>query len=113
MKVVILLQNNKPVGIELNSNIHMYYGFGNHIYFISSMTIYVFFVWKTYFFSLFMPVTFEIGQTCISVQNTYINEVRGDSHKYFTFCKPYLFLYIYDLLSIPCLSVIFVVCKCV
>ena len=40
---------SKPVGFELNSNMQMYYVFGNHIYSLSSMTTYVFFVWQIYF----------------------------------------------------------------
>ena len=41
---------NKPVGFELNSIMHMCCAFGSHIYSISSMTTYVFFVWQTYIF---------------------------------------------------------------
>ena len=36
-------------------------------------------------FSSFMPISFEIVHTCVSVQNTYAHEVLCDSHKYFTF----------------------------
>ena len=36
-------------------------------------------------FSWFMPLTFEIVCTCVSIQNTNAHEVLGDSYKYFTF----------------------------
>ena len=43
------MKPNKPVGFELNSNIHMYYALGSHIYSLSSMTTYVFLAWQTSF----------------------------------------------------------------
>ena len=78
-------RNKKPVGFELSSNMHMCYEFGNYIYSSSSMTTCIFLVWQTYFvfFSLFMPMTFEILHTCISIQNTNDHEVLDDGYKYF------------------------------
>ena len=75
----------KPVGLGLSSNMHMYFALDNYIYSFSSMSTYVFFVWHTNSLFLFMSVTFEIVQTCISIQNTNAHEMLGDSHKYFTF----------------------------
>ena len=37
------------------------------------------------YFSLFMPLTFEIAYACVSVQNTNAYEVLSDNHKNFTF----------------------------
>ena len=34
---------------------------------------------------LFMPLTFEIIHTCLSIQKANGHEVLSDSHKYFTF----------------------------
>ena len=36
-------------------------------------------------FSSFMPITFEIVHTSVSLQNTNGHEVLSDNHKYFTF----------------------------
>ena len=47
-----------------------YYAPDNYIYSFPSMTTYVFPVWQTYFFSSFMPRTFEIVNTCVPIQNT-------------------------------------------
>ena len=35
-------KSKKPVDLECNSNMHMYYAFANHIYSFSPMTTYVF-----------------------------------------------------------------------
>ena len=107
-----LSKTSKPVSFELSSNMHMYYVFGTHIYFFSSMTTYVFFVWQTDFCSLFMPRTFKIVHTCVSIQNTNVHEVLNDRLKYFTFvshicsftsmvCEVFLVWQSYLFLQIP------------
>ena len=48
----------QPVGLELSSNMYMYYAFGKHTYSIYSMTTYVFLAWQTHI-SVFIPVTLE------------------------------------------------------
>ena len=45
-------RSNLP-GFEYSSNMQMYYTFGNHIYSLSSMTTFIFLVWKTYFYFLY------------------------------------------------------------
>ena len=50
-----------------------------------SVATYAFPVWQPCFFSPFMPITFEIVHTCVSIQSTNAHEVLSDSHKYFTF----------------------------
>ena len=42
----------KPVDFELSSDMHIYNAFDNDIYFLSSMTTYLFLLWHTYFFFL-------------------------------------------------------------
>ena len=41
-------ETSNPVGFELSSNTHMYYAYGDHIYSLSSIYIYVFLVWQNY-----------------------------------------------------------------
>ena len=55
-----------PVDFELSSSMYMYDAFGNYIYFLSSMNIYVFFVWQECLFSVFMTITLETVHTCVS-----------------------------------------------
>ena len=62
----------------------MYYALGNHIYSFSSMTTCIPCLADVYF-SLFMSITFEVVQTCVSIQNTVAHEWLSDSNKYFTF----------------------------
>ena len=45
-------KTSSPLCFEHNSNMHIYYLFGNHIYSLSSMTTYVFLAWQTYFISV-------------------------------------------------------------
>ena len=63
----------------------MYYASDNHIYSFSPMTAYILPVWPTYFFSYFMPITFEIVHPCVSIQNTIGHKVLSDRQKYFPF----------------------------
>ena len=94
---------SKQIGFELSSHMHMYYAFGNYIYCFSSVTMYVFLVWQTYFVSI-----------------TYVNYLGNCTHVYnaqhvlswepqlFYICRPHLFFHIYDPWSIPCLALKFV-----
>ena len=59
-----LSRNQKPVGFELSSNMHMYYAFDNHIHSFTSMTTHLYLGWQTISFSLFLPVIIEIVHTC-------------------------------------------------
>ena len=88
----------------------MHYTFDNHIYSFSFMTSYVLLVWQIYFFSMTYANTFEIVHTCVCIQIINAHEVLSDSLKYFTFCEPYLFIHVYDVLNIPHLAVIFFYC---
>ena len=83
------------VAYEVLSNSNKYFTFGNQIWSFTSITTYVFFIWKTDFFS-FMPITFEVVHTRGSIQNTYAYEMLSDNHKYFYICHNYLFFHIYD-----------------
>ena len=55
-----------------------------------------------------MQLTFEIVQTCVSIQNTNDHEVLNDSHKYFTFVSCTCSFSSMYILNIPHLAVIFV-----
>ena len=57
-----------------------YYTFGNHIYSLSLMNTYVFFVCKTYFASCICTYNLNTANMCIMLMNCYVNSL-----KYFTF----------------------------
>ena len=44
-------------------------------------------MFSRHIFYLFMPLTFEIIHTCVSMKNTNDHEVLHDSHKYFTYAR--------------------------
>ena len=73
-------KRSKPIDFELISNMHIFYVFDKHIYFLTSMTTYIFLVWKTYF--VFCIYANNLGN-CTHVYNAH--EVKVDSLKYFTF----------------------------
>ena len=104
-------KNKISVGFELSSNMHMsmhvttifglshlwplnYSMFGSHIP-----------------VSLFMPLTFEIIHTCVSIKNTNGHEVLSDGHKYLTFVSHICFSHLWPPLSILCMAVFFCACK--
>ena len=64
---------SKPVSLELNSNMHICYAFGNHIYSLSWMFTHVFFVWQVYFVLLPMSVTLATLHMCIMPIKSQIN----------------------------------------
>ena len=59
-------------------------------------------------FSLFMPISFDIVNTYVYIQNTNAHEVWGDSLKYFKFVSHIFSFIIYNILSISCLPTIFI-----
>ena len=83
----------------------MYYAFDNHIYSLSFMSNYVFPIWQTYCLS-FMLITFETVHTGVSKKYKCPWSVKWQA-QIICICKPYVVLYIYDLLHIPYLTVIF------
>ena len=88
-----------PVGFELSSSMYIVYAFGNNIYSLSSITIYIFLVWQTYFV---FCITNNLGNwthMCIMPTKCQVYTI-----KYSTFCKPYLFFHVYNPLSIQCLA---------
>ena len=103
--------NKKPVCIELSSNVHRYYAFDNHIYYFSCMTSYVLLVWQAYFCFLMYANNFW------NCWHMYLYKILMPicvkwQPEIFYIYKPYLFLHIYNPLTIPCLAIIFVLCKC-
>ena len=79
--------NKEPVGFEFSIDMHMFYVIGNCIYSFSSRPFMYYLFGRHPSFPLFMPVTLEIVHISVSIQNTNIHEVLGDSHKYFTFAS--------------------------
>ena len=67
---------------EVLTAIHKYFTLAVTSVLLTFMTTSVFPAKWTYFFSLSMPLTFEIMHTCISIQNTNVNEVLIDNHKF-------------------------------
>ena len=54
---------------------------------LTSMIIEGFFVWKTYllfFISSFIPITFGIIPTCVSIHSANAYKLLSHTHKYFT-----------------------------
>ena len=82
---------------EVFTAIHKHFTFYSRTCSFTSMTTYEFLACQTYFFSLFIPVSFETVHMCIYTK--YI-------------CKSYLFFHIYDPLGIPFLAVIIHFWKC-
>ena len=60
------------------------------------------------FIFLIYASIFEIVHTCVSIQNNNAHKVFSWQPQILYIFKPYLFLHIYDLFSIPCLAVMFV-----
>ena len=92
---------SKPVGFELNSNMHTYYAFDDHIYSLSSVNTCKILVWQTHFVFCVYANNLEMVHMCIMPITCYIQSL-----KYFNF-RPYLFLHIYDPFGIPCMPVTF------
>ena len=69
---------------EVFTVINKYSTLGSHICSFTSQTTYGFLVWYN-LFSLFMIISFNIVNTCLSIQNINVHEVVSDSLKYFTF----------------------------
>ena len=96
-------KTSSQVGYELSSNMYMYYAFGNHIYSLSLMTIYVFLACQTFSFLYLCQTLWKLYS---NVYNAH--EMLSWKTQIFYICKPYLFFHIYDPLHIPCMAVIFV-----
>ena len=77
--------NRKPIGFEFSSIMHMYNAFDNHIYSFSSMILMYYMYSRHISFSLFIPITFEIVHTFVSIQNANTHDMLCYNHKYFTF----------------------------
>ena len=80
----------------------MYNTFGNHIYFLSLITTYVFLVWQVYFVFCIYANTLVTGHM---LYNTHV--VLGWQPQIFYIWKPFVLSFLYDHLSIPCFTVIF------
>ena len=62
---------------EVLHHIHKYFKFCNHICSFTSLIVPIFLAWHTFF--SFMPITFEIVHTCLSIHNAYAFEISCDN----------------------------------
>ena len=96
-----------PCLADLFAAIHKYFTFGSLICFLTSATTSVFLVGLHISFSLFMPVTFEIIFTCVSLQNTNAYLVLSASYKYSHLEALFVVSHLWSLIYIPCLKDMF------